>query len=103
MWSTLSGAFPDQRLRRGGIGAAVSTHRLMRYWLEILAQAVIDLFDGFLRGGHVADRIQQHEVMDRAIVTNRGDCHASILHLSCVSLAFVAERVVFSSDDECRR
>jgi hypothetical protein len=67
----------------------------------MLAQAVIDLSDGRLRGGHMAERVQQHEVVDRAVVANRLDSYACLFQLAGICLALVAQRIVLRGDDEC--
>src|SRR6476659_2740891 len=89
--------------RRGGMSTAASLNQLVRCRLEMLAQAIIDLVDRGRGGGHLTDRVQQHEVVNRAVVANRGDRHSGILQLPCVSLTLVAQRVVFRGDDERRR
>ena len=51
----------------------------------------------------MAQRVQQHEIVDRAVVANRVDVDARLLQLSGVSLALVAQRIVLRGDDERRR
>ena len=42
----------------------------MRSEREMLTQAFIDLINSRFGGGHVPQRVQQHEIMDRAVVAN---------------------------------
>src|SRR5262249_13165799 len=67
---------------------------------EMLTDSVSGLLDGRLCGGHVADGVQQHEIMDRAVVADRIDIDAGLLELAGVGLTLVAQRVVLRSDDE---
>ncbi len=71
--------------------------------LEMQAKALVDLLDRRFGGGHVAQCVQQHEIMDGAVVAHGIDLHARFFQLSGVSLTFVAQRTVLSCDDERRR
>src|SRR6476659_6448720 len=70
-----------------------------RSGLEVLLQAFVDL----LECGHVTQRVQRNEVMDRAVVANGGDLDASRFQLPSIGFAFIAKRVVLGGDDQCRR
>ena len=67
------------------------------------AQTLIDLIDGRFGGGHLAQRVQSYEIVNRAVVANRIDRYARLLELSGVGLAFVAQRIILRGDDERRR
>jgi len=68
-----------------------------------VAQAGIDLVDRSLGRGHMAQRVQRHEIVNRAIVADRIDADPRLLQLAGVGLPFVAQRIVLRGDDERRR
>ena len=51
-------------------------------------------------GGRIRDRVEQHEVVDRAVAPERRDAHAGLGELAAVGLALVAEDVVLVHDQE---
>src|SRR5262249_57539254 len=55
-----------------------------------------------LDSGHLADGVENHEVVNQPVVASRGDRDAGLLEIASVRLALVAERVVLGSDDERR-
>jgi hypothetical protein len=74
-----------------------------RSGLEVLLQAFVDLLESSFSGGNVAQRIQRHEVMDRAVVAKGGDLHTSLFQPPSLGFAIIAKRVVLSGDDQRRR
>ena len=64
--------------RRAMIGLSI------RCGFEMLAQAFANLLDGRLGGRHVVQRVQQHEVVYRAVETNCSDADSSLLELACI-------------------
>ena len=69
----------------------------------MLLQAFVDLLECGFGGGHVTQRVQRNEVMDRAVVANGGDLDASLFQLPSIGFAFIAKRVVLGGDDQRRR
>src|SRR5262249_31092997 len=63
-----------------------------------LSQMVANLFADLLKrrfgGRNMTKRVEEHEVVDRAVVSDGGHRHAGCLELACVRFAFVAQRVV---------
>ena len=53
----------------------------------MLAQTFVHLRDGGFGGGDVAQRVQQHEVVDRAVVADGIDADPGRLQLAGVGLA----------------
>jgi hypothetical protein len=66
----------------------------------MLAETFVNLLDGRFSGRHITQCVQEHEIMDRAVVASGGYAHACFLQLSGICLAFVAKRVVLSGDDQ---
>src|SRR5580698_9583429 len=66
---------------RGGKCAAASSHQLMRYHIEVPAQAGTDLVDRGLGRWHMAQCVQRDEIVDRAIVAGRIDADTRLLQL----------------------
>src|SRR5215470_13021800 len=88
-----------------GVDAAVSTAAswsdpLVRYGFEMLTHALIHLLYRPFGRGQMAQRVQQHEIMNRAVVANRVDVYARLFQLSRVCLALVAQGIVLRGDDE---
>jgi len=67
---------------RGGDAAGSWTGLLVGYDFEMSANAFIDLLDRRLSGGHVTERVQQQEIVVRAVVTNRVDVNISLFQLA---------------------
>ena len=67
---------------------------------EDLAQIVRRLIDGAAHGWRLGDRVQQHEVVDGAVVADRLDRHTSRRQLSGKRLALVAQDVVLIDDEQ---
>jgi hypothetical protein len=46
------------------------------------------------------DGIEEHEVVDQAVVTSRGHKNTGLLEFVRVRFAFVAKRIILRSNDE---
>jgi hypothetical protein len=66
----------------------------------MLAHALIHLCDRCFGGGHVAERVQQHKVVNCPIVPNCVDADARLFQLSGVGLALVAQGIVLRGNDK---
>jgi hypothetical protein len=71
------------------------TGLLVGYDFEMSANAFIALLDRRLGGGHVTERVQRHEIVDRAVVKNRVDVNARLFQFLGVGFALVAQWIVF--------
>jgi hypothetical protein len=61
----------------------------------MLAYALIYLLNRCFGLGHMAQRVQQHKIMDGAVIANRVDTHAGVFQLSGIRLALIAQWIVF--------
>ena len=58
------------------------------------------LIDGATHRGRVRDRVEQHEIMDCAIVADRPDRNASCSELAAIDLALIAQHVVLVDQEQ---
>jgi len=69
----------------------------------VVSDAVARQPDRTLGGWYVTKRVEQHEVMDRAIEADSGDVDPRFLQLARVSFAFVTKWIVLGGYNEGRR
>src|SRR5215472_5889169 len=71
--------------------------------LQSRTNSVACLGESSLHTRHVADRVEQDEVMDHPVVAGCGHWNASVHEFAPVGLALVAKRIVFGGDNERHR
>ncbi len=74
--------------------------RSMAWFWDCYLPDVDRLLDGSRRRGGLAQRVEHHEVVDRAVVADTGGADAGLDELARVGLALVAEHVVLVDDDK---
>ena len=66
----------------------------------MLANFIADLLKRRLSRRNMTKRVEQHEVVNGAVVPYRGHRHPGRLQLACVCFAFVAQWVILRGDDQ---